>query len=391
MNKKGDTDVRNPLPQVGIAILVLGIVVLGAGYLLYGGGIEKVKTLLPNLGFGEKTKTTSSILRYDISSEILQFYDGNGWVEITSPEFELDKKKIKYLETKASFESYYFTNDLEPEYVKLPSNLGGEIYQTFPSYFEFGEQPQQLSTQYCIRLKQKEEQGTYSIKVRTDSNQVDILFNDISTGLYLQKIAGNNNERIIYFQETPGVILGKALIGGTIEFDSFTDARMEKISGHISSLNRKHYQDLIDKKIQGGVTSGGGVEVRENSVVIELLQVISNECSNSVFGVFTLTPDQRLFFTPIDIERYKNSQELKLSTAEEKEVSNEWPELKREIQNQIENWKNTVLKIPINLKYTQVGEKSEFFCIERRDIVYLAVNLNDPKTPSYDCTNYGIQ
>lgn len=104
-NKKGQGMEMSKILTLIIAVLVL---ILVSVLIFKGGAIAKFFDFLPTFGGqGEKVEGVE-VLRYDIASGKVEYFDGAKGIEFSGKTVELGNKKINYSGVQNNFYDYYF-------------------------------------------------------------------------------------------------------------------------------------------------------------------------------------------------------------------------------------------------------------------------------------------
>lgn len=125
INKRADTTVE-PLVVLSIAIAVLAIVGLGF-YIHYAGEIAFFK-YLPDFSLNKTKVSSSTILRYDLTTQKTEYYDGNKGVSVPKNigDYELSEGSLNN-----DFYNYYFLISTRPKRESV-------LLQTHELYVDYG-------------------------------------------------------------------------------------------------------------------------------------------------------------------------------------------------------------------------------------------------------------
>ena len=108
MNKKAH--VSEELKNMGIALAVLFIVLIGIG-IWYFGLFDKIKILLPSFNNTQPKKLDIEIIRYSLSNDKIQWYDGvNFWGFDKNGQVILNKKTLQEAQIKEDIGINYYYN-----------------------------------------------------------------------------------------------------------------------------------------------------------------------------------------------------------------------------------------------------------------------------------------
>jgi hypothetical protein len=139
MNKKAD-QVAHPTIIWGVLTVFLLVAGALAIYFFLGGGIDKAKAIFPSWGFVNQSQPQIALIRYDLQTDELKWYDGVNFNKFQNGKFEIGNKILDENTVKQDFTtSYYHKTDLlPPKTIKLDFSLtGGVLYnkKNFPSMY----------------------------------------------------------------------------------------------------------------------------------------------------------------------------------------------------------------------------------------------------------------
>ena len=137
MNKKAEQVGTSNIIYAVLTVFLILLGVLFLWWIFLGGGVEKAKALFPSWGFDNKTSQQIELLRYDILSDELKWYDGVTFNKFQNGKLELNNKLLEenVLKTDLTTNYYHKQELLLKKTIKLDFSLtGGVLYseKNFP-------------------------------------------------------------------------------------------------------------------------------------------------------------------------------------------------------------------------------------------------------------------
>lgn len=355
-----------------IGVLVLGIMV----FFLTTSGREfisdKFGRILPGFNANKTLQSQYEIIRYDISQDKLEWYDGSTFHDFGNGQVGINNKILVENSLKQDFSYRYYFNDgllQEKTFEINPSlELGKNLYPTIKTQTENLEQ-------------------TYNLVPSQTQGRGDIFLNSEYTNIYVLALP---NQRLIYYDSSPGIQIG-SVQDGKITITSLSGINDAKVTNTASYLSGKIYTDLVDGKIHpttenylqlcAETDKGNKVEINRETnkeTVIILREFENNQCltDKNIYGVFysRLSPKQVYFY---ELGAFTNGAQTISSNSVE--ITTTRPEITNEIISITMQWRDEVLKIPITLNYEENSTRiSQKFCAQKFDNKYLVVDLKSP-------------
>ncbi len=380
MNTKAD--VRTALVPALIAIAVLAIV----WFFLFGPGeaiaLDKIRIILPGFGFDNQSIAGTQILRYDISSDKVQYHDGNSFINFEGQTINLEGKKLNYNDVYEDFSSKYYYNTIVPETFQLQKRLNTKNKRLYENEFSVVKFDKESKGQPMTLAKYKN-QGPieFTYFILTLDNQLLEKNTNNQNKIQVGEIQAFNIQPVfnIFLERVSNEFSQEALTNlRKIEGLTFPHKRQE-FEVQTLSLKEALERLRIDREIIIGEYTLRNIKLEENSAEYQFytntntkpLEIYLNfERDASVFSASTLSS----YISAIAISQ------------EDFTLIKEKDEPENEIVNSVAFWRDAILENTILIHYEENNErKSGEFCVTKIGSKFLVIDLNQPVTANTIC------
>jgi hypothetical protein len=378
INKKAESDSRTFIFPALIAIILLAIVLLG-----FFGKFDGLVQYFKNLGSFNTTQPPQEgveLVRYDISSDNVQWYDGLEWHDFGKDGQFFGDKTVKKEPLLNDFaDGYYFDRAL-PFTLQFEKTLNPSVDGTPRNYRK--------------RFSVEDFSPEGDIFILTQFVKTTIISNYFKLTLKNELLERTDNQPNRDVGRIDGMAVnGWFFIPSHITTEDSKDEFSSETEEHLKIIQEPPLPfpyKIQDFKIQENTLEEGAIELgilQEIKLEKEYtLRKIKSE-ENLLSYQFYHQGDPLEIF--VDLTRTEDGGKFELETnIRAREVTkddyilfNYISDPENEIISKVSQWRDAVLSKTITINYEEEDKKkSDTFCVEKFDNIYLVVDLGLPKT-----------
>jgi len=340
LDEMGIEKIMSDKKGVAVGYLIAAIVAFFVLFVVLFGGLggpsglksvsDRILNFFPTFGGGEVSVEGVNILRYDIAEDKVQYYDGERWVDFEKQgEIKLRNKKLNYVDVRGEYKNYWY---------------GGE--RSAPKSLD-------LSTDEKIIIY-----PTKDYQTMVERRWLERAFANTVYNYHVPKLK-------VQILSIVGVPVDENSYSQSIDwFRVLLTVSNSEDASLIGALG-----SLIVKR------SGNYLAFERGDVFVAL---VGQGTNNQIYGNFVLTGDNVLKINRLDKSKIVSTGEIVLNNKFESVDNNAEPYMK--IRNSIVEWRDFVLKKPIEIKYVNVEDGSSMvgrYCLEKKDNRYLIAYLDE--------------
>jgi len=323
--------------------------------------VERLALIIPSLNAAKPPAEEAQIIRYYILQDKVQYYDGVSWIDFPpeqNSEIKLENKVISKQKLRESLATkfYYKTELRGDKLIDIDSEIIEEIYPLddldFLSVFVERESS-------FVYFKYDGETNRW-LATHNKYSGPWLYVNDFFPGkTFAQIVPGERETLLLENMKNRDLATGLRII---------KQAQEGRINERETTGTEANIKLLIS-----------GIQNYENARGYVVSNIIYPKFNNKIFAEITLSNDNKATIKRISSD---------LETLRESENLPETSEIYKKIVPYMIKWRDSILSTPVAISYYDVKdetEKTEFFCTEKIDNIYLLVRLNNPIEKTEKC------
>lgn len=322
---------------------------------------DRLALIIPSLNASKPPAEDVQIIRYDISQDNVQYYDGVSWLDFPMEQnsyIEVENKKIERQKLYINLATnYYYNSELRSEkLIDIDAEIIEDIYQTenldYLNVYIKGESP-------YVYFKYEKETNRWLATRNKNAGPWVYINNFVPGRIFAQIVPGPRETLLLQNMKNKDLTTGLRII---------KEAQQGKINEQETTSTTSDIKILI-RGIQNYENKKGYIEAN----------IIAISFYNKVFAEIELSNEDKAIIRRINSD---------LNSLEENEDLLKINPIYEKIIPPIIEWRDSILSSPVAITYydtKEAAEKIEFFCAEKIDNIYLLVRLNNPVDQTEKC------